>query len=175
MLGKLKVSPRNSPSNLIDQLFPRESKICRLLISRIALMLRPQAAEKTPNFVLGSRKSSTGTRPPHQLGGAHRLGAPYSSHRAPQRVRLRFSFPCGLVGCLFEQPVRPQSNFHPDHPQGMGLGCLRLRASDEHSLIVRVPRAKKAPSLIPTASRLRLTTHRVDLRLRLFVGEATDP
>src|SRR6185436_1824647 len=23
------------------------------------------------------------------LGGAHRLGAPYSSHRAPQRVRLR--------------------------------------------------------------------------------------
>jgi hypothetical protein len=24
------------------------------------------------------------------LGGAHKLGAPYSSHRAPQRVRLRF-------------------------------------------------------------------------------------
>jgi hypothetical protein len=23
------------------------------------------------------------------LGGAHKLGAPYSSHRAPQRLRLR--------------------------------------------------------------------------------------
>src|SRR6476620_437203 len=47
------------------------------------------------------------------LGGAHRRGAPYSSHRAPQRVRLRFSLPCGLVGCLFEQPVRPQSHLYP--------------------------------------------------------------
>ena len=40
MLGKLIVSQRNSPSNLIDQLFPRKSTICRPLISRIALMLR---------------------------------------------------------------------------------------------------------------------------------------
>ena len=39
MLGKLKVSPRNSPSNLIDQLFPRESNIYRPLISLIALTL----------------------------------------------------------------------------------------------------------------------------------------
>jgi len=31
------------------------------------------------------------------LGGAHRLGAPYSSHRAPQRVRLRFGLAGGLV------------------------------------------------------------------------------
>ena len=45
-----------------------------------------------PNGVLTSATSSTGTRPPHLLGGAHRRGAPYSSHRAPQRVRLR----CGL-------------------------------------------------------------------------------
>jgi hypothetical protein len=45
--------------------------------------------KKVLNVVLGSQTSSTGTRPPHQLGGAHRLGAPYSSHRAPQRVRLR--------------------------------------------------------------------------------------
>jgi len=30
-------------------------------------------------------------------------------------------------------------------------------------------------SQAPTASQLRLTTHRVDLRLRIFVGEATDP
>jgi hypothetical protein len=35
------------------------------------------------------------------LGGAHRLGAPYSSHRAPQGVRLRFLLACGLVGWPF--------------------------------------------------------------------------
>jgi hypothetical protein len=35
------------------------------------------------------------------LGGAHRLGAPYSSHRAPQRVRLRFRLACGLAGQPF--------------------------------------------------------------------------
>jgi len=35
------------------------------------------------------------------LGGAHRRGAPYSSHRAPLRVRLRFQFVCGLVGRSF--------------------------------------------------------------------------
>jgi len=56
----------------------------------------------TTSFVLGSWKPSTGTRPPHQLGGAHRLGAPYSSHRAPQRVRLRrFSLAYGLAGWPF--------------------------------------------------------------------------
>src|ERR1043165_5899959 len=42
-----------------------------------------------PSCVLSSTRSSTGTRPPHRLGGAHRRGVPYSSHRAPQRVRLR--------------------------------------------------------------------------------------
>ena len=35
------------------------------------------------------------------LGGANRLGAPYSSHRAPPRVRLRFRFACGLAGRPF--------------------------------------------------------------------------
>ena len=35
------------------------------------------------------------------LGGAHRRGAPYSSHRAPQRVRLRFRFARGLAGRPF--------------------------------------------------------------------------
>ena len=38
-----------------------------------------------------------GTRLPHRLGGAHKRGAPYSSHRAPQRVRLRFRLTCGLA------------------------------------------------------------------------------
>jgi hypothetical protein len=52
--------------------------------------------KQSSSFVLGSSKSSTGTRPPHQLGGAHRLGAPYSSHRAPQRVRLGPSLAAAL-------------------------------------------------------------------------------
>jgi hypothetical protein len=40
------------------------------------------------------------------LGGAHKLGAPYSSHRAPQRVRLRSSLDAALMGGLFEDPAR---------------------------------------------------------------------
>jgi len=40
------------------------------------------------------------------LGGAHRLGAPYSSHRAPQRVRLGPSLAAALLNGLFEHPVR---------------------------------------------------------------------
>ena len=39
------------------------------------------------------------------LGGAHKLGAPYSSHRAPQRVRLRSSLASALLDSLFEQPA----------------------------------------------------------------------
>jgi type VI protein secretion system component VasF len=35
------------------------------------------------------------------LGGAHKLGAPYSSHRVPLRVRLRFRIACGLAGRTF--------------------------------------------------------------------------
>ena len=38
------------------------------------------------------------------LGGAHNLGAPYSSHRAPQRLRLRSSLAAALPGELFEHP-----------------------------------------------------------------------
>jgi len=53
--------------------------------------------KKPASLVLGSSKSSTGTRPPHRLGGAHRRGAPYSSHRAPPRVRLRVRLACGLA------------------------------------------------------------------------------
>ncbi len=41
------------------------------------------------------------------LGGAHRLGAPYSSHhRAPQRVRFRSSLAAALPDGLFEHPAR---------------------------------------------------------------------
>jgi len=38
------------------------------------------------------------------LGGAHRLGAPYSSHRAPPRVRLVPSLAPALLGDLFSIP-----------------------------------------------------------------------
>ena len=39
------------------------------------------------------------------LGGAHKLGAPYSSHRAPQRVRFRSSLATALLDSLFEHPA----------------------------------------------------------------------
>jgi len=61
--------------------------------------------KKTASIVLASFRSSTGTRPPHQLGGAHKLGAPYSSHRAPQRVRLRSLLAAALLDGLFEHPA----------------------------------------------------------------------
>src|SRR5207245_6978833 len=104
--------------------FPRESRICRPLISRIALMLPPQAAEKDqystrpaparqdapfPDFRSGLDKILNGDPAASPLGGAHRRGAPYSSHRAPRRVRLRFSLTSGLFGRLFYPPVQPQT------------------------------------------------------------------
>src|SRR5437016_1395031 len=59
-------APLSSVTSASTVGFPRESKICRPLISRIALMLPLlRLLKKAPNFVLGSRKSSTGTRPPH--------------------------------------------------------------------------------------------------------------
>src|SRR6185295_1931637 len=39
------------------------------------------------------------------LGGAHKRGAPYSSHRAPRRVRLRSSLAAALLDSLFEHPA----------------------------------------------------------------------
>ena len=39
------------------------------------------------------------------LGGAHKLGAPYSSHRAPQRVCFRSSLAAALLDSLFEHPA----------------------------------------------------------------------
>jgi hypothetical protein len=43
------------------------------------------------------------------LGGAHRRDAPYSSHRAPQRVRLGPSLAAALLDSLFEHPARGSS------------------------------------------------------------------
>ncbi len=59
----------------------------------------------TASFVLASLRSSTGTRPPHLLGGAHRRGATYSSHRAPQMVRLAFSLAAAALNGHFEHPA----------------------------------------------------------------------
>ena len=39
------------------------------------------------------------------LSGAHRLSAPYSSHLAPQRVRLGSSLAAALLDSPFEQPA----------------------------------------------------------------------
>jgi len=39
------------------------------------------------------------------LGDAHRLGAPYSSHRAPQRVRVGPSLAAALLDNRFEHPA----------------------------------------------------------------------
>src|SRR5437016_139057 len=80
-------APLSSVTSASTVGFPRESKICRPLISRIALILpllrllkkanippaqpRRTKARLFPIFVLGSRKSSTGTRPPHH-SAAHR-------------------------------------------------------------------------------------------------------
>ena len=108
-----------------------------------------------PNGVLTSATSSTETRPPHQLGGAHRLGAPYSSHRAPQRVRLRCGHrlrPCPRNGAsrragvgwvrtstvLTILPTLRQFLFASQHRLRMALGhgaclCMLLR----HAVLAR--------------------------------------
>ena len=52
---------------------------------------------KQSSIVLASFRPSTGTRPPHRLGGTHRRGAPYSSHRAPPESTRRPFTRCGLA------------------------------------------------------------------------------
>jgi hypothetical protein len=39
------------------------------------------------------------------LGGAHRRGAPYSSHRAPRGYASGFDSPAALLDGLFEHPA----------------------------------------------------------------------
>ena len=64
------------------------------------------------------------------LGGAHKLGAPYSSHRAPQRVRLGPSLAAALLDSLFEHPARRipvisdmQASEIPVCPQSFSATC----------------------------------------------------
>jgi hypothetical protein len=47
------------------------------------------------------------------LGGAHRHGAPYASHRAPQRVRFWSSLAAALLNGHFEQPANQVRTFLP--------------------------------------------------------------
>ena len=54
------------------------------------------------------------------LGGAHKLGAPYSSHRAPLRVRLGSSLAAALLDGLFEHPAGYASSVvHTTGPSGL--------------------------------------------------------
>ena len=65
-----------------------------------------QAVEKVRQLRSRIVQAFNGDPAASPLGGAHKLGAPYSSHRAPQRVRLRPSLAAALLGGLFEQPAR---------------------------------------------------------------------
>jgi hypothetical protein len=90
---------------------------------KVALLIRPAQADISSTHPESAKTASLTKDAPYPmrrsrivqilngdpaaspLGGAHRLGAPYSSHRAPQRVRLRSSLAAALLDELFEQPV----------------------------------------------------------------------
>jgi hypothetical protein len=57
-----------------------------------------QGAEKTRQRRSRIIQIFSGDPAASPLGGAHRPGAPYASHRAPQRVRFRSSLAAALLG-----------------------------------------------------------------------------
>src|SRR2546422_5511048 len=61
-------------------------------------LMRYQDAEKNRQRRSRILQTLNGDPAASPLGGAHRLGAPYSSHRAPQRVRLGPSLAAALYG-----------------------------------------------------------------------------
>src|ERR1700704_4238631 len=65
-----------------------------------------QEAEKVRRLRSRIVQTLNGDPAASPLGGAHRRGAPYSSHRAPQRVRLGPSLAAALLDGLSEHPVR---------------------------------------------------------------------
>ena len=98
--------------------------------------------KKSASVVLASFRPSTGTRPPHQLGGAHRLGAPYSSHPAPQKVRLGPSLAAALLGT---KRVSARLGWEGEksglfeHPAGVFSCCVsRLSSSQAHVRAIEV-------------------------------------
>src|SRR3979409_1223613 len=60
-----------------------------------------QEAEKVRRLRSRIVQTLNGDPAASPLGGAHRLGAPYSSHRAPQRVNLSPSHAEALLGSYF--------------------------------------------------------------------------
>ena len=61
--------------------------------------------KKSASGVLAALRPLNGDPAASPLGGAHKRGAPYSSHRAPQRVRLGPSLAAALLDGLFEHPA----------------------------------------------------------------------
>ncbi len=74
--------------------------VCRMaaMIPGCCCAQQPQDAEKTRQFRSRLIEILNGDPAASPLGGAHKRGAPYSSHRAPPRVRFRFRLACGLAG-----------------------------------------------------------------------------
>jgi hypothetical protein len=71
----------------------------------LAFAVLEQNAEKVRQLRSRIVQTLNGGPAASPLGGAHRLGAPYSSHRAPQRVRLGPSLAAALLDGFFEHPA----------------------------------------------------------------------
>jgi len=63
------------------------------------------------------------------LDGAHRLGAPYSSHRAPLRVRLSPSLAAVLLNSLFAQSARSDKSTPARPPHSLTLSEGRVETA----------------------------------------------
>ena len=113
MLGKLIVSPRNSPSNLIDQLFPRESTICRPLISRIALMLSSPTYRNHEFYAipstLGAGGADLGARPPESSSSLEGwpVWSPTARMRRAPPLLIKFDQSCVRVARARRRTGRP--------------------------------------------------------------------
>ena len=142
MLGKLKVSPRNSLRISSINYFLREQKIYRPLFFRIA---------STTLFPLAyALKNAASFKTRKQI---FRYRAPLFTHVIASFLDLLLTSTLG-----WHRPGSPsaRSQIPTRSSSGVGLGCLRLRASNEGLLRPRVARAKKTPSLTPASSS---TTH----------------
>jgi|SRR5687767_7932815 hypothetical protein len=83
--------------------------------------------------VLGPKQS----RPPHHLGGAHKHGATYSSHRAPSTYSLgkeRVLAPLGWAGVTGHASgfFEPATSHLPTSPFPCNEGLLRQTPSAKH-------------------------------------------
>src|SRR6266850_4555200 len=102
-------------------------------------LLRYQDAEKNRQRRSRIVQTLNGDPAASPLGGAHRLGAPYSSHRAPQRVRLGPSLATALLGTrcvLARRGWAGEKDELFEHPAGV-FSCWAIRAT------ARIPRVPK--------------------------------